>query len=229
MIPRLPFYALPALDPAVKGQYKGVRNGINITVKDTYINFSQPNFTPTTPVKVMDVSESYFLRAEGVLKGWNMGAGTSQQFYENGVKASFKQVGASGDEAYLNNSTLTSKEYIDPKNPANNSPALSTITIKWQEGDTPERKLERIITQKWIAMYPEGREGWAEFRRTGFPKLFPNVVNNSGGKIPPGEFIKRLTYPTSITNASKAAVDEAVGKFLDGADSPFTAIWWDID
>ena len=52
-------------------------------------------------------------------------------------------------------------------------PPLSSITIKWEDNATFEQKLERIITQKWIAMYPEGEEAWAEFRRTGYPKLYP--------------------------------------------------------
>ena len=227
--PRLPKYALPALDPALGGQIRGFRNGIAISVKDTYVNFSQPNFATNTPVKVIDVAESYFLRAEGVLRGWNMGSGTAQQFYEAGVRASFTQNGVGGVDAYLANSTSTQTAFVDPKNPVNNSPAISTITIKWEENASFERKLERIMTQKWIAMYPEGREAWAEFRRTGYPKMYLNVVNNSNGVIPANDYIKRLTYPTSITNASKAAVDVAVSKYLGGKDNAFTPIWWDVD
>ena len=33
--------------------------------------------------------------------------------------------------------------------------------------------MERLITQKWIAMFPNGQEGWSEIRRTGYPKVFP--------------------------------------------------------
>nr|MBA2760883.1 SusD/RagB family nutrient-binding outer membrane lipoprotein [Segetibacter sp.] len=115
-----------------------------------------------------------------------------------------------------------------PKNPANNAGPLTSLTIKWKEGASMEQKLERVITQKWIAMYPEGQEAWSEFRRTGYPKLYPVMVNNSRGDIPNGEFIKRITYPTSITNASAAATAEAVSKFLDGKDKLFTPIWWDV-
>ena len=45
--------------------------------------------------------------------------------------------------------------------------AVSTITPKWDENASKEVKLERIITQKWLALYPEGAEAWAEQRRTG--------------------------------------------------------------
>lgn len=226
--PRLEVYALPAIDPAVEGEYIGIRNGIDISLKDTYVNFSKPNFQQTTPVKIMDGAESYFLRAEGALKGWNMG-GTAQQFYEDGIRASFQLNGVGGADEYLNNSTAVPTDYIDPKNPDNNGGILTHTTIKWDESADAEEKLERIMIQKWLAIYPEGREAWAEIRRTGYPKVYPNVVNYSGGLIPDGAFIRRLTYPTSITNASKAAVDEAVNQYLDGKDSPYTLLWWDVE
>jgi len=224
--PRLPLYALPAIDAAVTGQVKGIRPGVEKPSKDRYQDYSKPNFTETSPVKQVDVSESYFLRAEGALKGWNMGGGTAQQFYEDGIRASFKATGASGVEAYLQ-STSTQVPYVDPKNTANNAPALTTTTVKWNEGATTEQKLERIITQKWIALYPEGTEAWSEFRRTGYPKLYPIMVSKNPD-LPLGTFIKRLTYPNVVTNASKAAVDKAVAAYLDNKDSPATKIWWDV-
>lgn len=226
--PRLEVYALPATDQAVAGQYIGIRNGIDIAIKETYVNFSAPNFEQTTPVKIMDGAESYFLRAEGALNGWAMG-GTAQQLYEDGVRASFQLNGVSGADEYLSNATAVPTDYTDPKNSNNDGGILTTTTIKWEEGASAEEKIERILTQKWIAMYPEGREAWAEIRRTGYPKVYPNVVNYSGGLIPEGEFIRRLTYPTSITNASKAAVDEAVSQYLGGNDSPYTLLWWDVE
>jgi hypothetical protein len=227
--PRLAKYALPATDATVAGQYIGIRTGIDITSKDTYVNFSEPNVSKTDPVKVMDVAESYFLRAEGVLRGWNMGGGAAQQYYEDGVRASFAENNVGGVEEYLQDDLSTQTAYVDPKNPDNNSPAVSTITIKWDDNDSFQRKLERVMTQKWIALYPEGREAWAEFRRTGYPKMYLNVVNYSNGIIPNDDFIKRLTYPTAITNASKEAVDEAVSKYLGGKDTQYTAIWWDVN
>lgn len=226
--PRLEVYALPATEAAVAGEYIGIRNGIDIAVKDTYVNFSKPNFQQATPVKIMDGAESYFLRAEGALKGWNMG-GAAQQFYEDGIRASFQLNGVAGADEYLNDATAVPTDYTDPQNPDNNGGVLTNTTIKWNEGASADEKLERIMTQKWLAIYPEGREAWAEIRRTGYPSVYPNVVNYSGGLIPEGAFIRRLTYPTSITNASKAAVDEAVNQYLDGQDSPYTLLWWDVE
>jgi len=46
----------------------------------------------------------------------------------------------------------------------------------------------------WISMFPDGGEAWAEYRRTGYPKLFPVVINNSGGEVDTEEQIKRIRY-----------------------------------
>ena len=224
--PRLSVYALPANDATVAGQIKGIRNGVKRTTKDTYINYSLPNITSATPVKVVDGAESYYLRAEGALRGWNMG-GTAADFYAAGVQASFKLNGVSGADTYLQGTT-SQIAYVDTKNAENNSQPQTKITVKWDEGAAMSEKLERIITQKWISVFPDGAEGWAEFRRTGYPKLYPVAVSTNKD-LPLGSFIKRLTYPTAATDASKDAVDAAVKAHLDGKDSAATPIWWDVD
>jgi hypothetical protein len=225
--PRLPKYALPATDPALEGQFKGLRSGAAFSSK-SYLGFSQVNFVDNPYVKVMDVAESYFLRAEGALRGWDMG-GTAKDFYEAGIRISFDANKLGGAEEYINDNTSVPIAYVDPNNSLNNAPPITTLTIMWDEAASTEEKLERIITQKWIAMYPEGQEAWSEFRRTGYPKLWPVTVNFSGGDVPEGEFIKRIFYPSAITNASQAATAEAVANHLNGQDKLFTPIWWDVD
>ncbi len=48
---------------------------------------------------------------------------------------------------------------------------------------------------------------WSTFRRTGYPKLFPVVLNNSGGTIDTKIQIRRMNYPGSeyVTNAAEVA------------------------
>lgn len=43
---------------------------------------------------VMNAAESYFLRAEGVIKGWNMG-GTVEALYKKGIECAMKTWGIS--------------------------------------------------------------------------------------------------------------------------------------
>ena len=175
----------------------------------------------------MTGAESWFLKAEAALRGW-AGAGDAQTDYQTGINTSFQQWGVSS-ASYLTNATSLPTAYTDPKNSANNSPALSTITIQWDPAATNEQKLERIITQKWLAIFPDGQEAWADFRRTGYPKLFTVVNNLSGGTIDTQTQIRRLPYPTNEYNTNGAAVQSAVSKLLNGADNGGTRLWWDVN
>ena len=99
--------------------------------------------------------------------------------------------------------------------------------MKWNEAADNETKLQKIITQKWIAMFPEGQEAWSEFRRTGYPKLLP-VADNRSKFIPKGEFIKRLPFTLNERNTNLEAVEEA-RTMLKGPDDPSTRLWWDVE
>lgn len=227
--PRLSTYASPATDVEFPGQYIGIRIGASITSKDTYKTYSSLNtektFLEFMPQPVMCAAESWFLKAEASLRNWN-GAGDAQTNYETGVQMSMKQWGLEiGD--YLSDDTHTQSAYIDPKNPLNNSPALSTVTVKWNNALDNESKLEKIITQKWLAMFPEGQEAWTEFRRTGYPKLFPVVNNKSGGQIDSDVQIRRLRYPENEYNTNKTEIGNALD-LLGGPDTGGTRLWWDV-
>lgn len=231
--PRRTAYFKTAADD---GGYHGVRCGTgNISSKvSAYAGakISKLNIDKTTtPIVWMTAAESYFLRAEGALRGWNMG-GTAQHFYEAGVKISFQEAGVSGADNYLANDELTPAAYEDKTGDGNDAASPSSITIAWDESAGFEKNLERIITQKWIAMYPDGPEGWSEFRRTGYPKLFPVVRNDSNGKISTSVQIRRLPYPQSEYTTNSAAVNSAVsvlnGESNNGTgDNGGTTLWWD--
>lgn len=209
----------------VAGQYKGIRQGIPIADKGDYVPFSA--LQDLGDVQIMVCSEVYFLRAEGALRGWNMG-GSAQELYEAGVQHSFEQHGLGGLSAYLADANSTAIDYIDAFNTDNNIAAMSNVTIAWNEGDAFERNLERIITQKWIAMYPDGQEAWSEYRRTGYPPLFPVVLNNSGGEVDTDEQIKRIKYISGEYAQNPGGVQSGVN-CLGGADTGGTSLWWDVD
>lgn len=223
--PRLNVYFTTLPD----GTYKGVRSGIEINNKDEYAKgpFSGINVESTTPVVWMNPSESYFLRAEGALRGWNMG-GTAKDFYEKGIKSSFDYNGITSSKAddYLNGQTSPS-EYVDPKSSNNNMPAanISNVVVKWSDSDSFERKLEKIITQKWIAIFPDGQEAWSEFRRTGYPKVFP-VVINSEGVINTATQIRRVPFSSKERLSNLKEVEKAE-VLLNGPDNGNTKLWWD--
>jgi hypothetical protein len=206
--------------------YIGMRGGIIFTNKTPLLPCSRMIVTPTTPFLWMNAAEVAFLKAEGALRGWSMG-GTAETLYNEGITLSFQQHGATGVDAYINDNVSTPVAYTDPTgNTSYNFGPNSYITIKWNEGASLEQKLERIITQKWIAIFPLCNEAWAEFRRTGYPKLAPVVENKSSGAVPAGEFIKRLIFTSTEYEQNRANVHEAV-KLLGGPDSEGTKLWWD--
>jgi len=224
------------------GQYIGIRQG-TIVDKNVYQVYSSVNLSTETKMADytgnktqisnhlpwMKVAEAYFLRAEGALRGWNMG-GSAKDLYEQGIKVSFDEyaIPVSEYEKYIANETGVCADFEDPHNAANSIKGIDKCTVKWNDGATNEEKLHKIINQKWIAMYPEGQEAWSEFRRTGYPNIFP-VANNLSAdtwKIPDGEFIKRLPYPKNDKDSNAEEVEKAVS-LLNGPDSPATRIWWD--
>lgn len=213
------------------GNYHGVRQGINTTNWTPYTGTKISNLNmnvSTTPIVWITAAESFFLRAEGALRGWNMG-GTAQSLYEQGITASFVENGLASTDAalYYANNVLVPLAFTDNSGQTgNNIAAPSTVKIAWNAADPFETNFERIITQKWIALYPDGPEGWAEFRRTGYPKLFPVVVNNSNGTINTATQIRRIPYPQSEYNNNRTGVLSGVS-LLGGPDGGGTKLWWD--
>jgi hypothetical protein len=231
--PRLPIYCTPATAAAgtnVNGQYIGLRLGLSTTFFGSYPSYAALNTTTTfgfsTPQIIFTASEVWFLKAEAALHQW-AGAGNAQTNYEQGITTSMTQWGATIG-SYLSNTTGVETAYIDPANSANNSPAVSSITIKWDPAAANEQNLERIITQKWIAIFPDGQEAWSDWRRTGYPKLFPTANDLSGGVVNKQTGARRLPYPSTEQTTNTTAYNNAVS-LLGGPDNANTRVWWDVN
>jgi SusD/RagB-like outer membrane lipoprotein len=228
--PRLPVYFLPDTNTNHTTEYHGIRIGCNIPPKPFYSGFSKYNyntlFTISATELIMTAAEISFLKAEAAIRGW-AGAGDAQTDYETGIQLSMQQNGVSG-AVYIANDTSKPAPYKDYLDTVCNSPAMSAITIKWDPAASNEVKLERIITQKWLAMFPEGQEAWTDFRRTGYPKLFPVVVNSSGGTIDTKIQVRRLAYPQSEATINPEGEKGGIA-LLGGPDNGGTRLWWDAD
>jgi len=210
------------------GKVVGVRTGLpNLDIyADEYKKvISQIVSTPDGPAVIVSSAESYFLLAEAALRGWDAG-GDAKSFYEEGVNCSFEQWGASPGD-YLSRS-LKPDDWVDPLVADFNAPAASAVSPKWDDAKSDEERLEKIITQKWIAGFPEGMNAWAEWRRTGYPKLFPIIENNSQGAIPTSLGVRRLTYTLSEQRNNPTGYQQAV-QLLGGPDTGATRLFWDID
>ena len=215
------------------GNYVGIRIGIDVSGKATAMaKYSNLIVESTTPYLWFNAAEATFLRAEYELR-WGSEA-TAQSLYEDAIRLSFEERGASGADAYVADGTSRPAAYTDPLGMYSAS-AQSTITIAWAPGaGNFEENLERIITQKWIAIFPLGVEAWSEHRRTGYPRLLPVVADKSGGGVDVAQGARRLPYPVEEyqqNNANlQAAIQQLNAEQTNGnrtGDQMGTRVWWD--
>lgn len=236
--PRLPVFFQAAV---ATGEFKGLRNGSSPTAINLPGN--RPNQTSNLGLKwvqrntdntawvaqlgarqeVMAAAEAYFLLAEGVLNGWNMGGGTAQSYYEKGIELSLQQWGIN-DASTINAYIQSDARPMAPGDEAN-SQAVSEIPVRWANNEAMQRA--QIATQKWLAVFPDGIEAWAEFRRTGYPTMYP-LLQSDNADLPVGTFIKRLPYSSVEASTNGAALAEGK-KLLGGPDNAATRVWWDVD
>lgn len=214
----------------VSGAFKAVRTGI--PQSKLYEDFSTPKVGEDDPLYWMKASEVLFLKAEGALAGFAMG-GKAKDFYNDGIRMSFKENGVNGADTYLANSSAKPVNYTDSKNSSLSAEAPSKITIRWNESaDAEEENLERIITQKYLAIFPNGQEAWTEWRRTGYPRQIVVADNETNANVSIGNGfnrggVRRMLYPRSEYDHNGANVSDAVSKFLNGTDDAATNLWWD--
>jgi hypothetical protein len=213
--------------------YKGIRSGASLVAKDDRLAYSTINesFKTATSRRFFNSAEVYFDLAEASLRGWT-GAGDAKTNYENGVKASFADWGASGVDAYLADATSMPIDYDDPKatGAVNDFVSRSTVTVAWDEAASNEVKLEKIITQKWIDGFTNCLEAWVDHRRTGYPKLPYNYQNDSNatwGIIAPDDFLRRMPFVNSERTGNPAGVADATTKLKSGKDEIGSRLWWD--
>ncbi len=196
-----------------------------VSNKDNYAKLSAPNVFAEAPVQWMCAAEVYFLRAEGKLRGWNMD-GEVKELYEAGIAKSFEQWGVAMGDYLTRGDDFKPVKFTAPSGTMGTVNPASTITIAWNERDNEDIKLERIITQKWLAMYPEGQEAWSECRRTGYPKRFTILLNQSSGQVD-ASGPRRIPYPSTEYDTNTVEVEKAVSEYLGGTDYGKVKLWWD--
>lgn len=213
--------AIPAFD---NNSYAPVPPG-HTTGGDAFQEYSLPNIAGNAPTYWMRASEVYFLRAEAALEWPEFGDAAS--LYEQAVQMSFEENGLSASEAtaYL----ATGNKPLDVEIAGYRASAPTTATAEFT--GTDEEKLEKIMIQKWIALYPNGQEAWTEWRRTGYPKLNLVKVNNGSGQgVTKEEGIRRMVYPVKFSQSAedRANYEKAVEMLKDKADKPTSRLWWDV-
>lgn len=241
----------PATTPA-NSVYVGMRDGVapgegQAAANNPYCGYSMLDKAylaqTQAPLFLMKCSEVYFLLAEGALRGWNMG-GTAKQFYEQGIRnASLESRSFTGNkynelvDDYLNVEAPKGIAYVDPQGLTPDMPSVTKIGVKWNEGDSPEVKLEKIITQKYIASFPYSYESWVDLRRVGYPKLFPILgVADSDGTIGAGNskvqtkenIMRRIPWASDDPQTKEDIANTGLPALGKGAsDTQGQHLWWD--
>lgn len=213
--PRLYVYAALPDGTTDFDKQKGLPNGCDfLTIYEAEPDYKSlaeySTFNPATilqmdaPMVYLTHAEVELLQAEAILKGWI--EGNAKEHYENAVRSSMKQMAIYGEKGIISDEKIES--YL-----AQNF---------YEKAKTPEAKLNLIGTEFWVATFLNGYESYANWRRTGYPYLFPTSFNGSPNK---GRIPRRFAYPTEEYSINREHVEEANQR--QGADALSTRIWWD--
>ena len=197
--PRLPVYANPVENTTTYvGMPYGLTEAAAGSISNSAVSFLGDAFRmQDTPADIYTSAQVAFTLAEGVERRWI--TGDVQTFYEQGIQASLAQHGVDADYAtYITNSEVA----FDAS-----------------------RAIEQIAYQKWVAIFPNGYEAWAEWRRLGFPTLAPaDNAQNESGEIP-----TRQGYSTSERDLNSSNYNDAISNQGWAADDLDGKLWWDAN
>lgn len=223
--PRIELYGLPKRMPlAPTGSQPKT---------DERAKASVPRVIEKNEVIWFRASETKFLLAEAALYGLYNNE-SAQSLYEAGIKLSFEELGASGAKEYYSQADVKPSELSSALNSIYSSPysdniSNGNIVPLWDENASQEKKLQRIITQKYIALYPNAIEAWTEYRRTGYPYIMKpqdaSAITRIGGVFGGKERTpERFSFPaSSYSNNPNLSV---IPKLLGGKDEGITKLWW---
>lgn len=191
--PRLPVYAKPA---AHDGEYRGVVSGaVPGTFTLSHISRMGSLFRddPEGFTPILRAAEVHFMIAEAATRGWATGGTTAKDAYEGGITASLDEYGLQG-----------AAEYIA------------------QEGVAWNNDVKQIHLQKWISLFKNGNEAWAETRRTDVPQLSlaPHSPYSNHNRPP-----FRYPYPTSEFDLNSQQLQVKLAGITDHFWGQ--KMWWD--
>ena len=193
--PRLSVYAKPAPSD---GEYRGVEVGpptspIISLYSRVGVKFRED---PTGFSPFMRYSEVLFIMAEAAEKGWNVGGSTAETLYKAAVTASLNENGITDATVF--------------------STYLAGSGVKW------DNTTNKLYTQKWLSLYKNGQEAWAETRRTDVP-LLPAATGSpyTGHTRPPFRYPYPPTETTLNSGNSAAFIADIKDNFWG------KKMWWD--
>ena len=192
--PRLPIFNTQARtsDGKTTIGYRGIPSGF--AGSDSQFQFLPSNLNialVTAPMKVVIMPYAEVEFIKAELAQRGTIATSAQTHYEAGVKAAIEQWGGVMPATYFA------------------TPAAAY-----------DGTLERIMLQKYYALYFADYQQWYEYRRTGFPVLPKNdgMLNNQQVPV-------RFRYPQTTVSNNNENYQKAVASM--GGDDINTKVWWE--
>ena len=193
------------------GKKNGIPYGMTDAQTGAYVNANSATFInlKSNPLPLVITADywSTFLDYPTVCFLKSEAYGWNAQYFEDGIRASLEQWGADVDEEYI----------------------ADVMTIF--NGANTEKKKEIVMTQKYIHLYTQSFEAWAEYRRTGYPGSLvkPGQITNGTIVFTPsnetgGIVVPRLKYDTNEYTLNKENVEAAATSI--GGDAYTTKLWW---
>ncbi|MDN5288794.1 MAG: hypothetical protein JWR38_5068 [Mucilaginibacter sp.] len=197
--PRLPIYASPTQD-ATTQTYVGIPNGLLVGDASNlgFTKTSKPGtyfLAPHAPAVIISYAEVLFDRAEAAARGFTVES--AEDLYNQAVQASLKQYSVAD---------------------ADITTYIGSAAVKYDASNFRKS----IGNQKWIALFGQGLEAFAEWRRLDYPQLQPAVAGALNGKMP-----VRFIYPGTEQSLNGTNYTAAVAH--QGADVLTTKLWFDVN
>lgn len=197
--PRLPLYAAPTQSPTPQ-TYVGIPNGLLVGSASGlgFTTTSRPGdyfLARHAPAVIMSYAEVLFDRAEAAARGFT-----------------------NEDPAALYNEAITASMQQYNIGPSVISTYLAQPDIQYD----PDNFRKSIGVQKWIALFGQGSEAFAEWRRLGYPQLKPAVAGVLNGAMP-----LRFIYPGTEQSLDKKGYQQAIAN--QGPDLLTTHVWFDVN
>jgi hypothetical protein len=197
--PRLFKFAEPSIDGTTTPNFPGDIDAAYVGAPNGAVNGGVYNYSlPTESIRTSQAykspiytsSQVKFALAEAKLKGWNVGAGTTQSFFQEGIEDSMEFWGVAPGDIAAYTAAHTSATLAD------------------------------IAYEKWVSLYLNGPEAWAEWRRLDMPVLTPSAYAD-GLEIP-----VRDAYDASVKDNNPENYAAIVA--AQGPDTRYTRLWWDV-
>lgn len=125
--------------------------------------------------------------------------GVPQTFYANAIEASMNYWGITDQNAI--NTYIANNPYSYP---------------------------QEFGEQKWLAMYLQGIQGWAEWRRLDFSGVLVPPESGKLGVTFPTDIAIRYPYPTDEKNLNQENVSTAIENQGWAEDDQGRRVWWDV-